>query len=195
MNSGSLSQTRRWRLASTVTLLAVVLGGATACGGDGTPPGGEHSAAVVPNADLAAKSLASGLKAHAAGQLGAATADYERTLTYDPKNKYAFYNLALIDAAQGNYGLAEDKYRSALESDPGYEPALFNLAIIRTARDDPKEAISLYRRAVAADKTDAAARLNLGLLLRANGQKRAGDKSVLRAIELDAALVDPAEGG
>ena len=195
MNLENCSATRMWRLASAVTLFAVVLSGATACGGD-TPSGGgagEHSASA--NADRAAKALESGLKAHAAGELDEATAAYEQTLEYDAKNKYAFYNLALIDAAKGNYGLAEDKYRSALESDPAYVPALFNLAIIRTARNDSKEAISLYERAVAADKTDAAARLNLGLLLRADGQKRAGDKSVLRAIELDAKLVDPAEGG
>lgn len=51
--------------------------------------------------------------------------------------------------------------------------------------------ISLYERAVAADKKDAAARLNLGLLLRENGQERAGNKDVLRAIALDPTLQDP----
>jgi tetratricopeptide (TPR) repeat protein len=121
-----------------------------------------------------------------------AAADYHTALKYDATNKFAFYNLALIDEANGNYGLAEDKYRSALKTDPAYEPALFNLAILRTARNDSKEAISLYERAVVADKKDAAAWLNLGLLLRADGQERAGDKDVLRAIGLDPSLKDPA---
>ena len=40
---------------------------------------------------------------------------------------------------------------------------------------------------MAANPKDAAAWLNLGLLLRANGQKSAGDKDVLRAIPLDRA--------
>ena len=136
--------------------------------------------------------MKAGLTAHAEGDLSAAADDYNTALEYDATNKFAFYNLALIDETQGNYGLAEDKYRSALESDPTYEPALFNLAILRTARDDNDEAISLYERAAAADKSDAAAWLNLGLLLRAEGRERAGDKDVLRAIALDPTLVDPA---
>ncbi len=45
---------------------------------------------------------------------------------------------------------------------------------------------------MAANPKDAAAWLNLGLLLRANGQKSAGDKDVLKAIGLNPKLVDPA---
>jgi hypothetical protein len=59
----------------------------------------------------------------AQGDLTAATTDYKETLKYDPHNKFAFYNLALIDEASGNYGLAEEKYRAALETDPAYDPA------------------------------------------------------------------------
>jgi hypothetical protein len=89
-------------------------------------------------------------QAHAAGDL-TGVADYKTTLKYDPDNKFAFYNLALIDASNGNYGLAEGNYRSAIKPMRRYEPALFNLAILRTSAD-PKEAKALYHRAVAADK-------------------------------------------
>ena len=190
MNNRHSRGSRAGRLVRAFALTAALLLGVTACGGGDT--GGNDAASVAPDDKLAAEALDAGLKAHAAGNLDAATAAYNKTLQYDAKNKYAFYNLALIDEANGNYGLAEEKYRAALKSDPSYEPSLFNLAILRTARNDPKEAISLYQRAVAADKKDAAAWLNLGLLLRENGEERAGDKDVLRAIALDPTLTDPA---
>jgi len=139
----------------------------------------------------ATTALNAGLKAHAARDLTSAAADYEKALSYDPTNKFAFYNLALIDEAEGNYGLAEAKYRSALKSDGAYEPALFNLAILVSGRD-AKEAITLYKKAVVANKNDAGAWLNLGLLLRSSGQRAAGDQDVLRALALDPHLKDPA---
>jgi tetratricopeptide (TPR) repeat protein len=152
--------------------------------------GGQDDATVAPDAKKATTALNAGLKAHADGNLDAASASYKETLKYDATNKFAFYNLALIDASNGNYGLAEDNYRSAIKSDAKYEPALFNLAILRTS-SDPKEAIRLYQRAVAADAKDAAAWLNLGLLQRANGQVASGNKAVVRAIKLNPKLKDP----
>jgi tetratricopeptide (TPR) repeat protein len=154
---------------------------------------GASSNSPAENAKLASAALDAGLKAHAAGDLATASADYATVQKYDPKNKFAFYNLALIDEAETNYGLATTKYRSALDTDAAYEPALFNLAILRTPAD-PKEAIALYKRAVAANPKDAAALLNLGLLLRANGDKANGDKDVLKAIVMNPRLQDPAGG-
>ncbi len=180
---------RAGTLLRATALAAVLAMGATACSSTDTPSA-SGATASAPDAKKAAVALDAGLKAHSAGDLTAATADYRKTLSYDPKNKFALYNLALIDEAAGNYGLAEAKYRSALKTDPAYEPALFNLAILRTSRD-PKEAITLYKSAVAANKKDAAAWLNLGLLLRASGQEVAGDKAVLRAIALNPNLKDP----
>jgi Tfp pilus assembly protein PilF len=179
-------------MAQTAALTAVLVLGATACSNDDPPSlDATNAADATDDAKMATEALDEGLKAHAAGDLEEAGTAYETALDYDASNKYALYNLALIDETNGNYGLAEEKYRAALETDDAYEPALFNLAILRTARDDPKEAISLYERAVAADKKDAAAWLNLGLLLRENGDERAGDEAVLRAIGLDQTLQDP----
>jgi superkiller protein 3 len=183
------TSSRAKRLASAVALPVVLLLGVSAC----SAGIGSDSPSSQPDARQAAKALDAGLKAHAAGDLKEASVDYIKTLTYDKDNKFALYNLALIYEAEGNYGLAETKYRSAIKSDPAYEPALFNLAILRTARNDPEEAIALYQRAVAADKDDAAAWLNLGLLLRDSGEKRAGDKAVLKAIGLEPSLRDPAK--
>jgi len=192
MNHLPDSPRRAQSLVRSVAILAVLALGATACSGDTTSSTPDASASdVAPDAKQAATALDAGLKAHSAGDLTTAASQYEETLTLDPTNKFAFYNLALIDEASGNYGLAEEKYRSALETDGAYEPALFNLAILRTSRD-PQEAIQLYRRAVASNATDAAAWLNLGLLLRAAGKKGDGDQAVLQALAINPELRDPA---
>jgi tetratricopeptide (TPR) repeat protein len=180
----------RGRLLRAAAIPAIVLVGATACSSGGSS--GDAGATTAPNPSKALAALNAGLKAQTAGDLTAATVDYNMTLKYDATNKYAFYNLALIDEASSNYGLAEAKYRAAIKTDAKYEPALFNLAILRTG-PDPKEAISLYQSAVTANPKDAAAWLNLGLLQRANHQQRRGDKDVLRAIALDPTLKDPAQ--
>lgn len=175
------------RLVRSLALTAALTLGATACSGD---DGSSSTSNVKPDSKKAATSVEAGLKAHSAGDLTKASAAYKTALKYEPTNKYAFYNLALIDAKNGNYGLAEGNYRSAIKADARYEPALFNLAILRTS-SDPAEAISLYKRAVAVDDKDAAAWLNLGLLLRDEGKVTAGNKAVLRAIALDPKLKDP----
>jgi Tfp pilus assembly protein PilF len=154
--------------------------------------GAADAADPAADAKTASAALDAGLKSHAAGDTATATDQYNTVLKHEPKNKFALYNLALIDAGNGNYGLAEEKYRLTLESDAAYEPALFNLAILRSTKD-PKEAISLYERAVAANPKDAAALLNLGLLLRTNGQKAKGDKLVLQAVKMNPKLKDPAK--
>ncbi len=187
MKQRSNTAARTGRLIGSVAFTIALALGATACGGSGS---GDSTSA--PDAKKAATALDAGLKAHAAGDITAATASYEKTLKYDATNKFAFYNLALIDEASSNYGLAETKYRSALKTDPAYEPALFNLAILRTG-PNPKEATALYKRAVASNPKDAAAWLNLGLLQRASGDKVGGNASVLKAIALNPKLKDPSK--
>jgi len=176
-----------------VVLATVVLLGLTSCSGEDSSESEEgSSSASSSEAKKAEAVLNAGLEAQTAGDLTAAAEQYEKTLELDPDNKFALYNLALIDEASQNYGLAEEHYRAALKADPAYQPALFNLAILRT-QVDPEEAVSLYRKAVAAKKTDAASWLNLGLLLRAAGDTQEGNQAVARAIELDPKLTDPAE--
>ena len=182
---------RATRVLPSVVLAAALAFGATACSGDSSgKEKSSSSSSSTSDAQKAKSALDAGLKAHSSGDLTTAAADYKKTLKYDPENKFALYNLALIDEAAGNYGLAEQKYRAALKTDAKYEPALFNLAILRTSRD-AKEAISLYKRAVAANPKDASACLNLGLLLRAAGKHVEGDKDVRHAISLNPKLKDP----
>nr|WP_294690880.1 tetratricopeptide repeat protein [uncultured Friedmanniella sp.] len=204
-----LPTTRRVRrVLAPLVLTGVVALGATACSGDSsadsygsastdasTDPSTDTSTDTSTDSSTAGEAvettLDAGLEAHAAGDLGTAAEQYEETLDLDPTNKFAHYNLALIDEASSNYGLAEENYRQAIESDPAYEPALFNLAILVTSKD-PDEAISLYERAVAADKKDASAWMNLGLLLRDSGDRNEGDAAIRKAMALNPDLTDPA---
>jgi len=138
-------------------------------------------------AQLAADALARGLKAHTAGNLAEASKDYHDVLAHDPNNKFAYFDLGVIDQAAGRNAEAEGNYRSALKTDPDFEPALFNLAILRTAIDI-NEAISLYRHAAAVSPNEATVHLNLGFALRQAGDVAAGEAELARAVQLDPAL-------
>jgi tetratricopeptide (TPR) repeat protein len=144
--------------------------------------------ALAPNAERSSAALSAGLVAHQAGRLKVASIDYHLALDYNHRNKFALFNLGLMDAANGKDDLAEEKYRGVLALDPAYGPALFNLAILRTLHGDTMDAVGLYERAVAANGKAAGAWLNLGLLQRAQGQRAAGDRSVLRAVTLNPRL-------
>src|SRR4051794_23195184 len=145
-----------------------------------------------PDAKKAATELQAGLTAQSKGDLDGAGQHYQESLKYDPKNKYALYNLALVDAAHRDFGQAEKKYRVVLGIDPAYAPALFNLAILVKNQGETTEATSLYRRLLKADLKNAAAHMNLGLLLRQTGQKAQGDAEVKQAVTLNPQLKDPA---
>src|SRR5439155_14063429 len=99
-------------------------------------------------ADLAEQALNRGLQAHAAGRLQHAATDYREVLVHDPRNKYAYYNLGLIDQVNGHAQSAENNYRLALNIDPDFAPALFNLAILRFNAGATQEAIDLYRHVI-----------------------------------------------
>src|SRR5687767_6334023 len=106
MIDGPDSPRRAVRLVSSLALATGLALGATACSGEDTPPGeASTSSSPTPDPEKAETALNAGLEAHAAGDLTSAAAKYEETLGYDPENKFAFYNLALIDEAAGNYGL------------------------------------------------------------------------------------------
>jgi tetratricopeptide (TPR) repeat protein len=179
---------RRSRIAALT--LATALGlGLAACSRDAAP--------ALPQADRkkASTELQAGLTAQSKGDLDGAAQHYQESLKYDPKNKYALYNLALVDAANRDYGQAEKKYRVVLGIDPAYTPALFNLAILRKNSGDTTEATTLYRKLLAVNPKDAAAHMNLGILLRAAGHQAEGDAEVRQALTLNPQLKDPAAAG
>jgi tetratricopeptide (TPR) repeat protein len=157
-----------------VAAVAVVLSGACSKG--------------ISEAQQASAALSAGLKAHAAGRLEEAAADYRKVLVYDPRSKFAYYNLGVIEQAQGDGESAESNYRIALTIDPDFVPALCNLAIVRTTQGGGRESIDLYRHVIDIDPNSAAAHLNLGFLLVDTGQSEKGKAKLAIAVELDPTL-------
>jgi tetratricopeptide (TPR) repeat protein len=160
-----------------VLLAAVLAGSIASCSGDDAP-----------DEERASLALTAALQAHQQGRLDEAAELYEEVLTLEPRNKFAWYNLGLIEQTRGDSAEAEERYREAIAVDPNFVAALFNLAVLRTADGDDEEAISLYRQVIGIDPSYAPAHLNLGFALIDIGQEREGETELQRATELDPSL-------
>jgi tetratricopeptide (TPR) repeat protein len=163
--------------AAGVLLALVLLGSVASCSGE--------EPAEPERASLA---LTAALQAHQAGRLDEAVELYEEVLTLEPRNKFAWYNLGLIDQTRGDAAEAEERYREAISVDPNFVAALFNLAVLRTAAGDKDEAIELYRRIIEVEPGYAPAHLNLGFALIDIGDAGEGQAELQRATELDPSL-------
>src|SRR5213594_3711189 len=108
-------------------LLAAVF--AAACGGPGS---------AGPGASGAADSLNRGLTAHTAGRLDEAVAAYFETLSKDPKNKFAFYNLGQIAQSQNRLPAAEAYYNLGLLLRAAGDTAGAQQELATAQRLDPK---------------------------------------------------------
>lgn len=153
------------------------------------PCGGGQS-----DAEKASDAVNRGLEAHLAGKLDEATTAYREALALDPQNKFAYFNLGLIDQTQNHLEAAENNYRVALGIDPDFPSALFNLAIVRKALGDPQEAIRLYRHVISITPDNASAHLNLGFLLRDAGDTAGANAELATATNLDPTLKSRIEG-
>lgn len=182
------SPARARKLRAAVFALGLVTAATGACGDgdDQAQPETER-----PEAQEVEVTLNDALQAHVEGRLSDAEEGYRRVLEVDEENKFAIYNLGLIDHTTGRLSDAEERYRRVLELDPAYGPALFNLAIIRSGKGDTDDAMSLYRRAIQAEPDNASAHLNLGLLLRSTGETEEAAEMFRRARELDPGLDVP----
>ncbi|MEX2406519.1 MAG: tetratricopeptide repeat protein [Actinomycetota bacterium] len=176
---------RRRERATSLGIVLVLVFGMAACSDDG-------------EREQAEEILQQGLEAQAAGDLETAVDAYLRVIQLDPQNKFAYYNLGVIEQGRGEPQAAESHYRTTLGLDPDFVPALFNLAILRTEAGFAEEALSLYEHLIEVTpletaspetvKLAAAAHLNLGFLLIEQGQERRGQKELEEAVRLDPTL-------
>jgi tetratricopeptide (TPR) repeat protein len=177
---GSASQLVRHRRRPAVTAgLFVGIGILAACGGASPSPQSK--------AQIAANDLNAGLAAQAAGNLTEAATDYKSAIADDAQNKYAYYDLGLVEELVGQPAASEVNYRATIQLDPTFVPALFNLAILQTTRS-PFDAEELYRQVIDLEPKDATAYLNLGFLLRSQGDVTEGDVDLHTAVLLDPSL-------
>jgi Flp pilus assembly protein TadD len=162
----------------TAAALAALLAILTACGGSSSQPS---------DTQIALQDLNAGLSAQAAGRLSDAATDYQNAVAHDPHNKYAYYDLGLVQQLMGQAAAAEQNYRTALQIDPNFVSPLFNLAILRTV-PSPFEAEELYRHVISLQPNDAGAHLNLGFLLRSMHRLTEGNTELSTAVQLDPSL-------
>jgi tetratricopeptide (TPR) repeat protein len=142
------------------------------------------------DASLASETLSKGIAAQSAGRLAEAAAAYRQVLTYDPNNRFAYYNLGLIDQTNGALASAESNYRLALDIDPEFLPAMFNLAITRHDLGDLEGSIDIYRQIIQLAPDNADAHLNLGFALLEKGKEKDGQSELATAVQLDPELAN-----
>ncbi|MEV5085104.1 tetratricopeptide repeat protein [Streptomyces sp. NPDC056159] len=119
--------------------------------------------------------------------LGAAQ-DYRRVLEMDPRNKDAWYGLALTDQQVGRTADARANFEKALEIDPHFMSALYSEAYMLRS-SDPDRAIELLRRAAATNPKAAGIHLQLGQLLAEKGRKGEAGDVFRRAVAVDHKLL------
>jgi len=176
---GSSSQFERHRRHAIAAGLIAGMGVLVACGGASPSP--------QSNAQIATNDLNAGLAAQAAGNLTEAATDYKSAVAADAQNKYAYYDLGLVEQLNGQSAASEVNYRATLQLDPTFVPALFNLAILQTT-PSPFDAEELYRQVIGLEPKDATAYLNLGFLLRSQGDVTEGNMDLHTAELLDPSL-------
>jgi tetratricopeptide (TPR) repeat protein len=162
------------RLTLVVAVVALSL---AACGGD------DQS-----DAERASDLVRQGLAAHRDDRLDDAGDLYRRAIEANDRNKFAHYNLGLVEQSSEHPAEAERQYREAVAIDPNFAAALFNLAVLRTQAGAPDEAVNLYQRVTTLQDDNAAAHLNLGLLLDQLGRRAEAAQELDRAVEIDPAL-------
>src|SRR6266508_3483573 len=94
-----------------------------------TPPTAEESA-------IAKHSFSEGLRLEAAGDLGPASASFERAYDADPYLAHAGVNAALLRERLGDPDGARALYVRLLEENPGFGPAVRNLVRLSLRRGD-----------------------------------------------------------
>jgi tetratricopeptide (TPR) repeat protein len=184
-SSPALPERRRHHRHATTAALVAVLATVAACGG---------STSTLSPAQIASNDLNAGLSAQAAGRLSDAATDYKNAIANDAHNKFAYYDLGLVDQLMGQAAAAEQNYRTAIQLDPNFGLALYNLAILRTV-PSPAEAEELYRQVISLQPRDAAAHLNLGFLLRSENRIAEGNAELTTAVSLDPTLASRIPAG
>jgi Tfp pilus assembly protein PilF len=176
------------RVAIGIVVVAAIGAGAFAAG-RATAPDGPLESPPTAAADLSADELFElALQLHANGELDAAGVLYADVLALDPSNKYAHFNLGVIDQFAGDNESAIERYEAALVVDPAYGPALYNVGLAYSASGDRLTAIDRLRKAVEVSPDSAPAMFKLGVLLVDAGEEVEGNELLQRAYEIDPTL-------
>ena len=119
------------------------------------------------------------------GATQAATDQYCRLLTADPRHVQAHTNLAALLLAAGDFEGAVRHFHEATELGPDSAHALYNLGRALEARGDYTLAVDCYDRALVLEPNLAAAHNNAGTALQRQGQQAAALERFDRALAID----------
>jgi len=153
--------------------------------------GGSASTAAPAASGASDDAFQRGLAAQQANKPDDAIRLYYQALAADPSNKFALYNLGLIEQTRSHAVSAEAWYRLALENDKNMPEPLYNLALIREAVPDFNDEIGLLKRLIAIQPNNAPAHWHLGVAYRGLGQTTDANTEFATAQRLDARLTPP----
>jgi Tfp pilus assembly protein PilF len=177
------------QLCGTLACAAVFLAGAGACSDSPDDPNSSSATIDARTSTDAAELVNLGIQQGQSGKMDEAKATFERVLTLDATNKFAWFNLGYIAQSRNQVDDAIRNYDKALQADGSYKPALYNKAIV-TEGKEPKAAIELYQKILAVDDKSATAHLRLGILLAKQGDQAGANREFQAAVDLDGTLVD-----
>jgi Tfp pilus assembly protein PilF len=131
--------------------------------------------------------LQRGIEQGQKGDLTNAEKTFRSLLDIDPKNKYGWYNLGVVQQQRKKDAQAAASYDKALAADPGFTSAMFNKAIIVEAKDQAA-AMRLYKQIVVLNPKASTTYLRMGLLQLRKGETDNARDSFAKAVAIDPEL-------
>ena len=193
-------------LTSTATI-ALLLGLGTACSDDSKDDGKDKPSATASGSTATGSAAATGddslesrvntlvqtgITQAQSGDYATAQTTFNNVLVIDPGNKFALFNLGVIEQTNGRAQSAIKYYDKALESDPEYTPALYNKAILLEP-DDLEAAVAIYEQILTIDPKASTTYLRLSFAYDTLGDPDKAEEMRQKAIELDPSLADVTE--
>ena len=188
------------KLLSSAAIIAVLLGLGTACSDSGkdddSKPSGSSSSSSTESGDpndpnsLEAKVntlIQDGIAQANAGDFTTAQTTFNNVLVIDPGNKFALFNLGVIEQTNNRPAQAIKFYDKALASDPAYTPAMYNKAILLEP-DDLQGAVAIYEQILTIDPKASTTYLRLSFAYDTLGDAAKAEEMRQKAIELDPSL-------
>jgi tetratricopeptide (TPR) repeat protein len=170
------------RLLAPALALSIAL---AACGG--TTHTVTRGTATTGRASAVNTLLARGIAQANAKQLSQAATTFKDVLAVSPTNKYALYNLGVIEQERRDPSGALARYDQALKADTTYTPAMYNKALILEA-SHPNQSLALYRRIVALNPRASTAYLRMAIVYTRQNKAAEAKRARARAIALDPRL-------
>ncbi len=176
------------QMFSSLACGAVLVAGLAGCSDDSKEPSkGANEAAQTSAATNPAALLQQGIEQGRAGQGDQAKETFQKVLSLQADNKFAWFNLGYLAQSRGATDEALADYDKALEIDGTYRPALYNKALLLEGQK-PDEAIALYRKIVEADQGASTSYLRLGLMLDKRNDQNGARQAFTAALAADAKL-------